>query len=255
MKPPTLWHIEISHYNEKVRWALDYKGIDHVRKAPLPGLHGLWAAVLTRGGQRRLPVLRLDGRTIGDSTAIIEALESYKPDPPLYPEDPADRDHALQIEDYFDEKVAPAVRRFVWHHTLDDVDEVVDSLETTAPTGRRAQLMRKLVPLMRPVVKRDYKVTEQGAEGAVVEMRAAIDLIERELRPSGYLAGDNFSVADLTAAALLTPVLLPPERQYAPSTKAPGVLELREELEARDGAAWVAEMYAKHRGQSREVAG
>lgn len=23
-----LWHIELSHYNEKARWALDYKGVD-----------------------------------------------------------------------------------------------------------------------------------------------------------------------------------------------------------------------------------
>ena len=24
--PPVLWHLEVSHYNEKARWALDYKG-------------------------------------------------------------------------------------------------------------------------------------------------------------------------------------------------------------------------------------
>jgi glutathione S-transferase len=44
-----LWHLEISHYNEKVRWALDYKSIPHVRKTPLPGLHGLHALVLRSG--------------------------------------------------------------------------------------------------------------------------------------------------------------------------------------------------------------
>jgi len=25
--PPVLWHFPISHYNEKARWALDWKGI------------------------------------------------------------------------------------------------------------------------------------------------------------------------------------------------------------------------------------
>src|SRR3954447_23913755 len=53
--PPVLWHIELSHYNEKVRWALDYKGVAHVRKAPVPGLHGAVAMWITRGAQRRLP--------------------------------------------------------------------------------------------------------------------------------------------------------------------------------------------------------
>jgi hypothetical protein len=80
-----LWHLEISHYNEKARWALDYKSIPHVRRTPLPGLHGLYALAITRGAQRRLPVLELEGRRIGDSTAIIAALERYQPDPALYP--------------------------------------------------------------------------------------------------------------------------------------------------------------------------
>jgi len=31
--PPVLWHFPISHYNEKARWALDWKGIPHLRRA------------------------------------------------------------------------------------------------------------------------------------------------------------------------------------------------------------------------------
>jgi hypothetical protein len=34
---PVLWQLELSHYNEKVRWALDLKRIDHVRRPLLPG--------------------------------------------------------------------------------------------------------------------------------------------------------------------------------------------------------------------------
>ena len=29
MDTPLLWHIPLSHYSEKVRWALDHKGIAH----------------------------------------------------------------------------------------------------------------------------------------------------------------------------------------------------------------------------------
>src|SRR5262245_9222949 len=32
MDTPLLWHIPLSHYSEKVRWALDYKGIPHRRQ-------------------------------------------------------------------------------------------------------------------------------------------------------------------------------------------------------------------------------
>ena len=46
---PVLYHIEVSHYNEKARWALDYKGVPHRRKAPMPMAHMAWAAAMTRG--------------------------------------------------------------------------------------------------------------------------------------------------------------------------------------------------------------
>ncbi len=82
-----LWHIEVSLYSEKARWALDYKGIPYELRAPLPGAHRLAALRLTRGKHERLPVIEIDGERTWDSTAIIAALEDYRPDPPLYPAD------------------------------------------------------------------------------------------------------------------------------------------------------------------------
>jgi hypothetical protein len=37
MDAPLLWHIPLSHYSEKVRWALDYKGIAHRRRVLVEG--------------------------------------------------------------------------------------------------------------------------------------------------------------------------------------------------------------------------
>jgi glutathione S-transferase len=251
---PILWHIEVSHYNEKARWALDYKGVAHERRVPMPGLHGLRALVLTRGKQRRLPVLQLNGSRIGDSTAIVAALEEYRPEPALYPEEDDDRRRALELEDYFDEELGPRLRRLVWHYTLHDQDAVIDAVMPNAGAGR-VRMMRAIAPVARPLVRRDYGVTEAGAAEALTGIRAAMDRLESELQPNGYLVGDRFSVADLTAAAMLTPVLAPPERPYAPNKVLPPVLEVREELEGRAGGAWVAEMYARHRGVSAEVVG
>ena len=254
MAPPVLWHIELSHYNEKVRWALDYKSIPHVRRAPLPGLHAPYAMAVTRSTHRLLPVLVLDGRRIGDSTAIIAALEEYRPEPPLYPADPGERRRALELEDYFDETLAPAVRRYSFHHSLDDADLLADSLFTGDPAGRQAKVLRALLPVARPVVRRDYKIRGAELARANDDIHAAMDRIEREIGPSGYLVGDRFSVADLTAAALFTPLVLPPERQYPPLRSAPAVLELRDEMTAREGGAWIHEMFRRHRGASAEIA-
>ncbi len=241
-----LWHIEISHYNEKARWALDYKGIPYQLRTPMPGTHRLTALRLTRGKHDRLPVLGLEGRRIGDSTAIIAALEDYRPAPALYPADPAERERALGLEDHFDEELAPRVRRLIWHHTLPDTDATVDAVISNGSSFKRG-LLRRSAPLASRMVRRDYAVDQAGADEAVEGIRAAMDRVESELDGGEYLVGDSFTVADLAAASLFTPLLAPPGRPWAPVT--PAALEgFREEIEARPGGAWVAEMYARHRG-------
>src|ERR1043166_1703956 len=117
---PTLWQITISHYNEKARWALDCKGIDHVRRAPLPGMHIPIALWLTGGAHFTFPVLELDGKRIGDSTAVIAALEERYPEPALYPEDPAERARALELEDFFDEEAGPYMRQAIFHELVNE---------------------------------------------------------------------------------------------------------------------------------------
>ncbi len=53
---PELLHFRVSHYNEKARWALDYKGIEHERRAPPSNyLIQIWRAT----GQGKLPVLQM----------------------------------------------------------------------------------------------------------------------------------------------------------------------------------------------------
>jgi glutathione S-transferase-like protein len=52
MDTPLLWHIPLSHYNEKVRWVLDYKGIAHQRRVlGSDYLIRVWRAT----GQGKLP--------------------------------------------------------------------------------------------------------------------------------------------------------------------------------------------------------
>ena len=93
MDTPLLWHIPLSHFNEKVRWALDYKGIAHRRQVLGPDyLVRAWRAT----GQGKLPILFLDGRAISDSTRIIGALEERYKERPPYPCEPALRRRALR---------------------------------------------------------------------------------------------------------------------------------------------------------------
>jgi glutathione S-transferase len=93
---PVLWQYSFSNFNEKARWALDYKGIRHERRSLMPG--GPRAMRFARKGT--LPVLDLQGRRIVDSTAIIAALEDHQPEPALYPADPEERRRAWSWRNY-----------------------------------------------------------------------------------------------------------------------------------------------------------
>src|SRR5947209_6084779 len=77
---PVLWHLKVSNFNEKARWALDYKQVPHLRKAVVPGQHVKVAQRLS--GTRTFPILVVDGRPISDSTDIVAELETRWPDPP-----------------------------------------------------------------------------------------------------------------------------------------------------------------------------
>src|SRR4051794_40317370 len=109
MARAVLYHLALSHFNEKARWALDFKRVPHVRRTVLPGAHVGLALGLAR--TTTLPILVIDGEAIADSTAIIAELERGYPEPPLYPADPALRSCALAIEDEADETLGPALRR------------------------------------------------------------------------------------------------------------------------------------------------
>ena len=254
MAHTTLWHIPVSHYSEKVRWALALKDVDHRRVATPPGAHMLLAPLLTRGPHFTFPVLTLDGRNIGDSTAIIAALEERFPQPPLYPDDPAERARALALEDYFDETAGPAVRQLGWHVMRSDRERLDEVAAATAPRPL-ARFAPAVGAYARAFTALRFKAADASeAERSRAAVRGVLDRLEAELGGGEYLAADRFSVADLTAAALLYPVAMPPGAPLADSPP-PALVAVREELGAdRPALAWVAEMYRRHRRGARRSA-
>ena len=244
---PTLWHITISHYSEKARWALDYKSIPYRLRAPVPGAHIPVALWLTYGRHYTLPVLDLGGERIGDSTAIIAALEQRQPEPPLYPRAPAQLRRALALEEWFDEELGPYMRRFVFHELRRDPECFADVGAKAAPRAFRlmgpagAAFARALVGL------RYGARSDDAAETARAKIIAALDRLEAELGGGDYLVGESFSVADLTAAALLYPLVRPPEAYVTIDRMPEPVERLRAQLRERRGYRWVEETFRRHR--------
>jgi glutathione S-transferase len=243
---PVLWQLQISHYNEKARWALDHKRIPHVRRSLLPGLHAIKARRLT-GEVDTTPVLTLEGRSIGDSTRIIAALEQRWPEPALYPEDEAQRRRALELEEFFDEELGPHIRRAAYHELLPRSGEVIPLFTHDQRLPARI-LLRVTFPVLRAAMRKRMRIDATAAARSREKTAAAMDRLEEEIGPSGYLVGDSFSVADLTAAALFYPVARPPEFPYPSVTDPPdSAREFLDPLAERPGGEWVAEMYRRHR--------
>ncbi len=235
-----------------MRWALDYKGIAHRRRVLGPDyLIRVWRAT----GQGKLPVLWLHSRAIADSTRIIAALEEHYPEPRLYPRDTATRQRALALEDDLDETLGPALRAAIVTPLFRHDPEIALRVLTTGMRGKAYRTLRPLLRIFPSFYRFRHGIRENNLERDRIIVAAALDRIEQERQNRAYLVGEAFTVADLTAAALLAPLLQPPEIQYPLQVElAPYLKDYRATLLRHPAAQWAARIYRQHRGYSAEVA-
>src|SRR5262247_2309714 len=158
MDLPLLWHIPFSHYSEKVRWALDHKGIAHRRRVLGPDyLIRVWRAT----GQGKLPVLWLDGRAIADSTRIIAALEERYPEPLLYPHNAASRQRALALEDDLDETLGPALRAAIVTPLFRHDPDIAVRVITTGMGDKAYGTLRPLLRIFPSFYRFRHRISER----------------------------------------------------------------------------------------------
>src|SRR3954466_13567077 len=243
MSRPLLWHLPISHFSEKVRWALDWKRIPHRRRVMPPGLHPFGGLLLTRGEQYTMPVLAMDGRRTCDSTAIIGALEERFPERSLYP---ADSSRALELEDWFDENVGPYARQWGFNALLTEPEAVRAFAVKQTEWAPFAVPPEAFAPIAKVFLAARYSVAnEAGVEEARGKLVRGLDRLEAEL-DGEFLVGDRFTVADLTAAALFYPLVLPPEGPWNPPRTAV-FEEVQATVRSRPGFRWVEDTFRRHR--------
>ncbi len=247
-----LHQFPFSHFNEKARWGLDWKGVPHVRKSHLPGPHAPRIRRLSR--QPMTPVLVLDGEVIAGSARILDALEERFPERPLLPADPALRRRALEIQERFDREVGPAARTVLFSVLIDEPDYLCRIFAGHRSLPVRA-LYRATLPLAKGMIAKANGTTDPaGVERAFEITRQALDLVAKEVGSRGQLVGDSFSVADLACASLLAVLTQPPH----PDMKRPEPLPERiEALLARfaqhPAVQWVLDQYRLHRPPSAAV--
>src|SRR3954452_18104277 len=108
-----LYVIPASHPSIAAALMLDHKGIDFKRTDLMPVVSkGVLRAVGFPG--ITVPALKIDGVKVQGSRQITRELERLRPEPPLFPTDPARRAAVEEAERFGDEELQHPIRQLLW---------------------------------------------------------------------------------------------------------------------------------------------
>mgnify|MGYP001815084204 CR=1 FL=1 len=167
-----LFHVPLSPFCRKVRLSLAEKKIE-VELVE----ERYWEEdkdFMRRNPAGKVPVLRIDGVTMAESTPICEYIEETRPEPALLPKDPVARQEVRRLVGWFDDK---------FHH------EVTSKL-------LYERVNKKVMKLGYP----DSGNVKAGAKA----IKYHLDYMAWLLDHRRWLAGDVMTLADFAAAAHLS---------------------------------------------------
>lgn len=237
--------IPFSHYCEKARWALERCNIAYEEDGHLPLFHYL--ANRRAGAPRTVPVVVDGEHLITDSTDIVAWADATRPGT-LVPVGET-RAAALALEDTFDRDLGPATRRWGYFYLLPRKD--LDHVITRGVPRWEAVALRLVRPIAVGVMKRGLKIDAAGAERSrqkIEEVFASVAALLADGRR--YLMGERFTVADLTFAALASPVLLPREHPFGLPPPEEFPIAAQDQIaawRASPAGRFAMRLYAEHR--------
>ena len=167
-----LYHVALSPFCRKVRLTLAEKKIEVELVEERYWEQG--PDFLRRNPAGKVPVMKMEGRTLSESQAICEYLEETVPTPPLMPRDPEGRYEVRRLCAWFDDKFNQEV--------------------TTKIMGER---------VWKKVMKQGYPDSKNVKSG-LSKIKFHLDYMGWLLDQRRWLAGDMMTLADFTAAAHLS---------------------------------------------------
>ena len=242
--------IPFSHYCEKARWGLERAGVPFRERKVLPMLHMpvvRWKLRGTDAGEAdahssrfSTPVLLTSAGPVCGSTAILRYADAS-----LFTGPEVER-----WVDRFDDTLGPHARRMAYFLVFETEGLLVELTRDNTDLFQTAFVRAgqwAFVPRMRAMMRID----REGFERSHAVVQDVMDEVADAMadgRP--YLTGDEFTAADLTFAALLAPLVLPPEygaKMPRPERFDPEVQELIAETRAHPAGELAQAIYRRHR--------
>ena len=237
--------ITISHYCEKVRWSLDWLGIEYTEENHAPPLHRAHTA---KYGGTTVPVLITNNQALIDSTAILHYLDSISPEKQLYP-------HQLcqeieQLEELCDRQLGIAARCWSYYYALQQ-PKLVFRAWCKGVTSEEKQQCATIFNQTVETFKQNSNITTAGKEAAEQTIQQVFEVVSDKLRSDReYLVGDSLSAADITFAALASPILRPENHPYYSSkidNFSPEMKSTIEDLRNSKAGKFVLQLYKQRR--------
>ena len=210
---------------------LRHKGVEFTR-LDLPNMtHKVLLPVLGFRGNT-VPVVKLDGKRVRTTMRIARALETLRPDPPLFPRDDLEGDEA-----WADSALQDGVRQLARYAVGQDKEAMASFLHEPL-LGIPANLVKPTVPLIRPVVSRQMKPKDGTAQAMLEALPGQLDRVDA-LIEAGTLGAGRPNVVDF---------------QVAPSVRLMlNFDQLREHIDARPAGAHARRFVPDYPGRFRAV--
>jgi len=244
-----LYQFAVSHYCEKIRWALDFKNINYRAENLLPGFHRSKTRAIAK--YTNVPILQHQGRVIQNSSDIINYLDMNFAKNPLTPRDAENQKAALIWEYELDKELGPHVRRFCYQILIDNPRALINLLSAQGPWYGKL-LYRAVYPRVRDTLRQSLQMDQNSKSVSLKVIERYIDRLSQAYEKGPYLVANQFSRADLTAASLFAPLFTP--TQYGLKWPKSLPYQLQETMaKMRPSLSWAVHLYEKHRQRDNSI--